>query len=83
MRKEEAIAVLNEIMKTCMFPRSVALNLTNPQAEMEKQRYELQIRGGLNSRDWECIKRIVQKRGLEMKETNDFVVIYSMKPGRA
>ncbi len=79
MKKDEAVEVLNEIMKTCMFPRFIALNLTNPQATTEKQNYELQIRGSLSSNDWKCLKDIVQRRNLNMKETSDFIVIYGFE----
>jgi hypothetical protein len=75
MKKAEAVEVMNEIMKVCVLPRSVALTLSNPKAPPEMQNYELQIRG-LTSKDWICLKEIIQKRNLSMKETLDYIVIY-------
>ena len=76
MNKQEAVDLLNEIMSSCMLPRYIALESSNPQAEVELQNYSLRIRNHFDAKTWDCLKEIVRKRKLSMKETGDYVVIY-------
>ncbi len=78
MKKDEAVEVMNEILKVCVLPRYLALNLSNPQAPAVEKSYEIQIKG-LSSDDWYCLKEIVQKRKLGMKETSDYTVIFKQE----
>ncbi len=79
MRKDDAVELLNEIMKICMFPRYIALESSNPKASEQDQEYELRIKGPFSAKDWDCLKKIVLKRNLSMKETDDNVILYQQK----
>ncbi len=79
MRKEEAVDLLNEIMKICMLPRFIGLELSNPKAPEKDQSYELRIKGPFSAKDWDCLKKIVLKRDLSMKETADYLIVYQQK----
>lgn len=76
MQKQEALEVLNEIMKKCVLPRSITIESSNPEAPLDKQKFTLRIKSGFVAKDWTCLKEIVQKRNLSLKETGDYFTIY-------
>lgn len=76
LNKEQAVEVLNEIMKTCMLPRYISLEVSDSRAPETAMKYELHIKGPFSAKDWDCLKGIVQKRKLSMKETNDNLIVY-------
>jgi hypothetical protein len=73
MKKKEAVALLNEIMKICILPRYVALERSSP----ESQSYELRIGNNFDTKTWNCLKEIIIKEKLSMKETGDYVTCYT------
>jgi hypothetical protein len=80
MSKQEAVELLNEIVKTCMLPRYITLESSNPRASPETQNFQLRIGNHFDAKTWECLKGIVRKRGLSMKEKGDYVAIYKEEP---
>jgi hypothetical protein len=83
LRKQEAVALINEIMESCMFPRYIALEATNPKDTVEKRNYELKLRNHFDAPTWNCLREIVRKRNLSMKETGDYIIVYSVRENDA
>jgi hypothetical protein len=77
VKREEAIAVLKEIVETCnkVDYKHIALN-----AIEESEGYELHIKNHFDEADFERLKDVLQKRNLSMKKHKDYVVIYKPKP---
>lgn len=74
VRRQEAIALLKEILVSCrvLNPKHVALTPSNNAAD-----FELHIKDHFDDKDWNCLKGIIQKHDLNMKETDGFIIIYS------
>ncbi len=76
MTKQEAAKILNEIMKKCVLPRYIALEPSSSEANAPSQSFDLKIKGPFGEKDWNCLKGIVQKHNLSMKEIGGNIVIY-------
>lgn len=74
--KQEAVEVLNLIMKKCVMPRFIALEMANPEQSKTSQNFNIRIRGPFDAKDWSCLKGIIQRHGLSMKETGNDIIIY-------
>jgi hypothetical protein len=74
--KQEAVDLLNEIVKRCVLPKFIALEASNPKAPSEKQNYVLRIGKSFDAETWSCLKGIVKEKNLNMKEIGDYVIIY-------
>jgi hypothetical protein len=76
MSKQEAVQVLNEIMRDCIMPKYIALEASNPDAPPEKQSCNLRIGKSFDDATWICLKQIIRKHNLSMKETGTDILIY-------
>ncbi len=76
MGKKEAVELLNEIVRTCVFPKYIALEPVNPQVPPERQSFELKIGKNFDANTWNCLKEIIKRHNLNMKETGSDVIIY-------
>jgi hypothetical protein len=77
VKRQEAVELLNELLAYCkqLNPRLISLH---PSKQADD--FEIHIKDHVADADCENLKRIVQKRGLSIKEHNDFWVIYTPKP---
>ncbi len=76
LEKQEAVAVLNEIITTCMLPRYISLERSNPESKSAADNYLLRIKNHFDAKSWNCVKEIIKKYNLSMKEIGDYVIIY-------
>lgn len=77
----EATNLLNEIMEFCTVAESRDVCLRNPTtgAKSEVDDCELHITGHFDDTGWICLKDIIRRHNLNVKEEGEFIVIYSSK----
>jgi hypothetical protein len=77
LSKGEAVEVLNEIITKCVMPTYISIERSTPQkTQPQKRTYLLRIGKSFDAGTWNCLKGIMKKRNLSMKETDDCVIIY-------
>ena len=74
MKRQEAVEVLREILRSCDLLDPTYVSLHPLQKEDE---YELQIRNHIAEAHWNTLIDIVKKHGLAVKECDDFLVVYT------
>jgi hypothetical protein len=82
MNRQEATAVLREIVEACRELTDinyVSLNLSDAQIRKDSDGYELYIKCDLSSSLKRCLTPILEKRQLRLKELNGAIVIYTPK----
>ena len=64
MKREEAVALLKEIVGACrtVYLNHISLKTPREKAAVESGGFELHIRDHLDEEDWKCLKDIIQKR---------------------
>ena len=79
MKREETIKLLKEIVKTCknIDFKHISLKPSNEKANADTENFELHIKNQINEADWKCLKSIVQAHGLNLKEYDGWVIIYT------
>ena len=78
MKREDAIAVLKEIIEACKAVDYTYISLKPPgdKSNVKSEGYELHIKDHFYKSDYECLTAIIQKRNLRMKKYNGSVVIF-------
>ena len=79
MDREEALAVLHEILKVCK--ESITMNsisLDNPPVSSTSKSYHIKINCNLDSTSKQSIAPILKKHNLFLKEAEGFVIIQSI-----
>ena len=78
LKREEAIAVLKEIVAACKKVDYTHIILKPPSAKtnMKSEGFELHIKDHFNQSDYECLTAIIQKRNLNMKKYDGSIVVY-------
>lgn len=81
LKREEAIAVLKEIVEACKKVDYANIILKPPGVEnnMKSEGFELHIKDHFNQSDYECLTAIIQKRNLNMKKYDGYIVVYKPK----
>jgi hypothetical protein len=82
MNRQEAIALLREILEACseLFDMNyVSLNLADAQIRKSADDYELHIKSVLDERLRQCLTPILEKHQLRMKESKGSIIIYAPK----
>ncbi len=80
MNRQEATAVLREVLEACqnlLDLNYVSLNPSNAKIRREPENYELQIKCVLNSSLERCLTPILEKHKLKMKELSGAISIYT------
>jgi hypothetical protein len=79
IRREEAVALLKEVTALCdrIEPNHVLLKSSRKSAESEG--FAIHIKDNFSEADWKCVKTIVEKRGLSIREHNGYIIIYEQK----
>ena len=78
MKRQEAVALLKEIVEACktISLQHISLKASSQEATVESEGFELHIKDHFNEEDWKCLETIIKKRNLSMKKHRDFIVIY-------
>jgi predicted translin family RNA/ssDNA-binding protein len=81
MKREEAIELLREIVKTCknIDFKHISLKPPSEKANADSEGFELHVKNQLNEADWKCLKGIVQTRGLSVKEHDGWIIIHTAR----
>ena len=79
MKREEAIELLKEIVKTCknIDFKHISLKPPSENANSDSEGFELHVKNQINEANWKCLKSIVQAHGLNLKEYDGWVIIYT------
>ncbi len=80
MNRQEAVAVLREVLEACqdlMDVNFVSLNPSDAKIRKNSDSYELQIKCVLNSSLERCLTPILEKHQLRMKELSGAISIYT------
>ena len=77
VKRQEAVELLNELLAYCkeLNPRFISLK---PSRQADD--FELHIKDHVADADCKNLRRIVQEHGLAIKESPDYLVIYTPKP---
>jgi hypothetical protein len=82
MNRQEAIALLREILEACnelIDMNYVSLNPADAQIRKSANDNELHIKCTLDERLRQCLSPILEKHKLKMKESKGTIIIYSPK----
>jgi hypothetical protein len=75
LKRQEAVEVLKEILKSCNInPSYVSLHPLN-----QADDYELHIRNQIDDSFWKNLMDIVQKHSLAVRKIDEILVIYTPK----
>jgi hypothetical protein len=74
MNREEAMAVLKEIVKIC---QKVGVTYISLKSAKESESYELHIEDHFDEKDCEILQNILQKHNLSMRKNDGRVIIYT------
>ena len=80
MNRQEAVAVLREVLEACqdiMDMNYVSLNPSDAKIRKKSYDYELHIKCVLNSSLKRCLTPILEKHQLRMKELSGAIIIYT------
>ena len=79
MKREEAIILLKEIVAACkdIDFKHISLKPPNEKANADSEGFELHVKNHINEADWKFLKSIVQAHGLNLKEYDGWVIIYT------
>jgi hypothetical protein len=75
MNKSKALAVLHEIFDVCK--ESVIVNHVSIDLTFQGN-YEIKMKCNLDQQSRQCIKPILEKYKLALKEKNGYTIIYSL-----
>ena len=76
MKREEAIAVLKEVVEAC---KTAGYSHISLKAVEESEGFKLHIKDHFDEKDFKRIADIIQKRNLNMKKYDGSIVIYAPK----
>jgi hypothetical protein len=82
MNRQEAIALLREILEACrglIEMNYVSLNLAGAQIRKSADDYELHVKWVLDERLRQCLTPILEEHQLSMKESKGSIIIYAPK----
>ena len=82
MKREEAIAVLKEIVEASKKVDYTHISLKPPRdkTNLKSEGFELHIKDHFDQSDYECLTAIIQKHTLSMKKYDGSIVIYKPRP---
>ena len=84
MNRAEAIKVLFEINDGCKsLPNSVSIDHPSSQITETSSGYQIRLKGSINRNSRKCIKSILEKYKLGMREEEGFVILYTLNSKRA
>ncbi len=79
MNKQNALAVLHEIMHICgesLIVQCVSLDNLSSQSAMNGNGYQIKMKCDLDNDSWGCVKPILKKHNLSIKVADGFVILY-------
>ncbi len=80
MQRREAVALLKEILTSCgnsLTVSFISLQKTNRIKNFKAEGYELQIKIRTDKVSRKTLRALVERRNLEMEETNGLIVVYT------